>query len=345
MPPVRGGISPFIVGFAAAIGVGLAYVLFRVLVDARDMLVLVALSLFFAVGMDPAVRLAQSWGLRRPLAVSVVFLALAAVATGFGFAVVPPLIDQITNFSHHLPGYITDLQNNSRIRSLDQRSHVLDRLHTYVNSGDLAKTLAGSALTAGTALATTVFDGLTVLILTLYFMAYLDDIVDFAHRLVPRSRREGARTVSSKITRQLGEYVAGNVVVAVIAGAVTLVWLAIIGAPTPVALAFIVALLDVIPLVGAPVAATIVATIVSIESIPAGIATIAFFIVYQLAENYVLIPRLFRTRVTISPAATIIGALAGATLLGVVGFLIAIPLVAVIDLVLREVVIPHQRSR
>jgi predicted PurR-regulated permease PerM len=176
-------------------------------------------------------------------------------------------------------------------------------------------------------------------------MAYLDEIVDFAHRLVPRSRRDGARVVSTKITQQLGEYVAGNLIVALIAGAVALVWLAIIGAPTPIALAFVVALLDVIPLVGAAIAATIVTTVVSIDSIPLGIATIVFFIVYQVGENYVLVPRLFPRRVRINPAATIIGALAGATLLGIVGFLIAIPLVAVIDLVLRDVVIPRQRSR
>jgi predicted PurR-regulated permease PerM len=88
-----------------------------------------------------------------------------------------------------------------------------------------------------------------------------------------------------------------------------------------------------------------VSTIVAIDSIPLGIATIVFFIAYQLGENYVLVPRLFPTRVNINPAATIIGALAGATLLGVVGFLIAIPLVAVIDLVLRDVVIPRQRRR
>jgi predicted PurR-regulated permease PerM len=340
-----GTVSPFVVGFAAAVGVGIAYLLFRVVVDARDMLILVSLSLFFAVGMDPMVRIAQSWGLRRPLAVAAVFFGLVAVAAGFGFAVVPPLVDQITNFSHHLPGYITDLENNNKIHRLDARLHLLNRIHTYVQSGSLAKTLAGRALTAGTALATTIFDGLTVLILTLYFMAYLDEIVDFGHRLIPRSRREGARTVSTKITRQLGEYVAGNLLVALIAGAVTLVWLAIIGAPTPIALAFVVALLDVIPLVGAAIAATIVVTIVSINSIPAGIATIVFFVAYQLGENYVLVPRLFRTRVRINPAATIIGALAGATLLGVAGFLIALPLVAVIDLVLRDVVIPRQRGR
>jgi predicted PurR-regulated permease PerM len=338
-------VSPFVVGFAAAVGVGIAYLLLRVVVDARAMLVLLAVSLFFAIGMDPVVRMVQSWGLRRPLAVTVVFLALAAVGTGFGFAVVPPLVDQVTNFIHRLPGYLTDLENNHRIHSLDARFHVLNKVSTYVQSGDLAKTLAGRALTASTALASTVFDGLTVLILTLYFMAYLDDIVDFSHRLVPRSRREGARSVSAKITQQLGDYVAGNLLVALIAGAVTLVWLAIIGAPTPIALALVVSLLDVIPLVGAAIAAVIVTTVVAIDSVPAAIATIVFFVLYQLGENYVLVPRLFPTRVTINPAATIIGALVGATLLGVVGFLLSIPLVAVTDLVLRDVVIPRQRSR
>src|ERR1700712_1096897 len=126
--PAQSGVSPFVVGFAAAVGVGLAYLLFRVVVDARDMLVLVAVSLFFAIGMDPAVRMVQGWGLRRALAVAVVFLALIAVATGFGFAVVPPLVDQVTNFSHHLPGYITDLENNGRIHRLDARIHVLDKI-------------------------------------------------------------------------------------------------------------------------------------------------------------------------------------------------------------------------
>jgi predicted PurR-regulated permease PerM len=287
----------------------------------------------------------HSWGPSRPLAVTLVFLGLAAVATGFGFAVVPPLINQITSVVHHLPGYLTDLENNRRIHRLDARFHILNKAQKYVQSGDLAKTLAGRVLIAGTALASTVFDGLTVLILTLYFMAYLDDITRFGQRLVPRSRRDRAQTMSVAITKQLGEYVAGNLFVALVAGLVTVVWLAVIGAPFPIALAFVVALLDVVPLIGAAIAAIIVSVIVLIGSTPAGIATIVFFILYQLAENYVLIPRLFPSRVRINPAATIIGALAGATLLGVIGFLLAIPLVATIALVLRDVVIPRQRKR
>jgi predicted PurR-regulated permease PerM len=338
-------ISPFFGGLAAAIGVGIAYLLFRLVVDASTMLVLVGVSLFFAVGMDPFVRLVQGWGVNRPLAVTTVFVLLAAVATAFGFAVVPPLITQTTAFAHGLPGYLMDLEHNRRIHSLDNRSHVLEKLQRYVQSGDLAKTLAGRILTAGTALASTIFDGLTVLILTAYFMAYLDDIVDFGHRLVPSSRRGTAREVTAKITNQVGEYVAGNFIVGLIAGIVTVVWLAVIGAPFPIALAFVVALLDVVPFIGAAIAATVVSVIVLINSTPAGIATIIFFVVYQLLENYLLIPRLFRTRVTVNPAATILGALVGATLLGVVGFLLAIPLVATVNLILTDVVIPRQRRR
>ena len=333
------------VGFAAAVGVGLAYLLFRVLVDARDILVLLALSLFFAVGLDPGVRAVQQLGLRRPLAVGVVFLCLAAAATGFGFAVVPPLVDQITNFVHNLPGYLSDLQHNPRVGRLDQRFHLINKIKSYVVSGDLVKTLAGNVLNAGTAVASTVFDGFTVLVLTLYFMAYLDHITAFGYRLAPRSRRQRAEQIGSKILAQVGEYVAGNLVLALIAGSFSLIWLAAIGAPVPIALAFVVAMLDVIPLIGATLAALVVSVIVLIASIPLGIATIAFFIVYQILENHLLVPRLFRNRVSISPVAPIVGALAGATLLGVIGFLLAIPLVATLDLILREVVVPRQRRR
>ena len=335
--------SPFALGFAAAVGVGLAYLLFRALVDARDILVLVALALFFAAGLDPGVRfVVQRLGLPRGLAVAVVFVVIAGVFTGFGFAVVPPLVDQTTSFVHKLPGYLTDLQHNRRIADLDRRFHVINRLRDYVQSGDLFRSFAGNVLSAGTAVATTIFEGLTVLVLTLYFMAYFDDIKTFAYGMAPGSRRGRATQIGTKITDQIGDYVAGNLILAFVAGLVSLLWLWAIGAPFPYALAFVIALLDVVPLIGAPVAITVVSVIVLIDSTAAGIATIAFLIAYQLVENFVVVPRLFTKMPRINPAATIIGAVAGAQLLGVIGFLLALPLVAVIDLILRELVVPRQ---
>ena len=337
--------SPFALGFAAAVGVALAYLLFRSVVDARDMLVLVGLALFFAAGLDPAVRAVRRLGLPRALAVAVVFVVIAGVFTGFGFAVVPPLVDQTSSFVHKLPGYLTDLQHNRRIAELDHRFHVINRLRDYVQSGDIFRNLAGNVLSAGTAVATTVFEGVTVLVLTLYFMAYLDDIKSFAYSMAPRSRRERATEIGAKITNQIGDYVAGNLILALVAGLVSLLWLWAIGAPFPYALAFVVALLDVVPLIGAALAIVIVSVIVLISSTAAGIATLAFLVCYQVVENYVVVPRLFIHMPRINPVATILGALAGATLLGVVGFLLALPLVAVIDLILRELVMPRQARR
>jgi predicted PurR-regulated permease PerM len=337
-----GSRSPFALGFAAAVGVGLAYLLFRALVDARDMLVLVALALFFAAGLDPAIRFARRLGLPRGLAVAVVFVVIAGVFTAFGFAVVPPLVDQTTSFVHKLPGYLTDLQHNKRIADLDNRFHVINRLRDYVQSGDLFRSFAGNVLSAGTAVATTVFEGVTVLVLTLYFMAYLDDIKSFGYGIAPGSRRRRVTEIGTKITDQIGDYVAGNLILAMVAGLVSLLWLWAVGAPFPYALAFVVALLDVVPLIGAAVAITVVSAIVLIDSTGAGIATIVFLVGYQLVENLVIVPRLFTRMPRINPAATVIGVVAGAQLLGVIGFLLALPVVAVIDLILREVVVPRQ---
>jgi predicted PurR-regulated permease PerM len=337
-----GARSPFVLGFAAAVGVALAYLLFRSLVDARDILVLVGLSLFFAAGLDPVIRAARRLGLPRGIAVAAVFVVIAGVFTAFGFAVVPPLVDQTASFVHKLPGYLTDLQHNRRVADLDHRFHLINRLRDYVESGGLFRNLAGNVLSAGTAVATTVFEGVTVLVLTLYFMAYLDDIKEFAYSMAPRSRRKRATEIGTKITDQIGSYVAGNLALALLAGLVSLLWLWAIGAPFPYALAFVVALLDVVPLVGAALATVIVSVIVLISSTVAGIATVVFLIGYQIVENYVVVPRFLTKMPRINPVATIIGVLAGAKLLGVIGFLLALPLVAVIDLILREIVVPRQ---
>jgi predicted PurR-regulated permease PerM len=337
--------APFRVGFAAAVGVGIAYLIYNALTDALDNLVLVGLALFFAAGLDPLVRLAQRLGLRRGPAIGAVFLLLLALCAAVGFVVVPPLVEQVTGFVGKLPGYLTDLQANPRIASLDARVHLLDRARDYLSTGHLLNSIAGNVVSAGTAVATAIFEGFSVLILTLYFMAYLDELIEFGYRMVPRSRRERAELIGGKLTEQIGSYVAGNIGMGLLAGVIALAWFMAIRAPFPLALAFAVGILDVLPLIGAPVAILVVSLVVGIGSIPLGIATFVFFVLYQQFENHLLMPRLVPPTVRINPAATIVGALAGFTLLGVIGFILAIPLVAVVNLLLREVVVPRQAAR
>jgi predicted PurR-regulated permease PerM len=337
--------SPFRLGLTAAIGFGIAYLLFRALQQGRDTLILLALSLFLAAGLDPIVRRVERLGLKRGLSVAVVFVGALLFLTGIGFAVVPPLVNQTSSFVHKLPGYVTELQNNRRIADLDRRFGVLKSIQNYLHESQLIKQLAGNLLTVGSTLATTIFSVFSLAILTLYFLAYLRDITGFAYRISPASRRQQISRIGDKIIVQIGQYVAGTVALALISGTATLLFLWIARVPYPFALAFIVAVLELAPVVGSVLAATVVSTVVILESAPTGIATICFFVIYEVAQRVFLVPRLLNSSVRISPAAAVVGALAGYTMLGVIGFLVSIPLVAVLTLILREIVLPRQASR
>jgi predicted PurR-regulated permease PerM len=142
------------------------------------------------------------------------------------------------------------------------------------------------------------------------------------------------------ILTKIGGYIAGNVVISVVAGIVSFAFLAIVGVPFPVALALWVAIADLIPLVGATLGAVPAVVVAFFDSVPTGIATLAFFALYQQIENYVIAPRVMTKAVDLSPAAVLVSALAGAALLGVPGVLMAIPAAAAMKLISNEVIVP-----
>jgi predicted PurR-regulated permease PerM len=336
--------SPLRIGFSAAVGAGLAYLLYRALVNAQSVLVLVLVAAFLAIGLNPTVTRLERTGMRRGVAVGIVCLAVLAFFVAFGYAVLPPVVQQVANFVEAVPGYVRDLQNNSTIRDLDSRFGLVRRLNDYV-TGDLGRQVATNIVSIGQTLAGLVFKAVTILILTLYFLSSFNKIKDTAYRLVPRSRRARVTLISDEILSRVGGYVAGAAVVALIAGTATLVWVSALGIPYPLALALIVALTDIIPLIGATIGAIIVTTVAFFVSVPVGIATAIFFILYQQAENYVIYPRVMSRSVDINPAAAIVGALVGGTLLGFVGALLAVPATAAIQLILREVLVPRQDAQ
>jgi len=337
--------SPFRLGLTAAIGFGLAYLLFRALEHGKDTLILLGLSLFLAAGLDPAVRRVEAAGLKRGPAVAIVFVGALAFLTAMCLAVVPPLVDQTTTFLHNLPGYVTDLQHNRRIAELDRRFGVLSSIQDRLKGSGLVQQVAGNLLSVGTTVASTIFEIFTLAILTLYFLAYLRDITAFAYRLTPASRRPRVSRIGDKIVAQIGAYVVGTVALALLRGGVTAVFLWIVGVPYPFALAFVAALLDLAPVLGTALGALVVSTVVLLESVPTGIGVIGFFLAYEVVARMLLMPRLLDRSVRISPAGALIGALVGYTVLGVIGFLISIPLVAVLTLIMREVVLPRQANR
>jgi predicted PurR-regulated permease PerM len=341
-----GRAHPFVFGFVGALGVFTAWMLIQAAVQVRQVLVLIVVSMFLAAGLNPAVERLKRLGIRRGFAVAAVFLCVLLAFVGFGFAIVPPLTDQITAFAKALPGYFEQMQNNQRIHELVVRWDVQNRLNTAIGNSQFGQQVFGGILGVGRVVVSGVFSALTVLILTLYFLSSLPSIKNVAYRLAPRSRRARIALLGDEVLDRIGGYVAGTITVAFIAGATSYVFLLIVGVPYALTLALVVSFTAFIPLVGATIGAILVSIVAFFaDGTGAGIACMIFFLAYQQFENFVIHPRVMKRAVDVQPAVTVIAALIGGTLLGIVGALLAIPTAAAIALILREVVMPRQEAQ
>ncbi|MBK5227570.1 MAG: AI-2E family transporter [Actinobacteria bacterium] len=309
----------------------------------KHILMLVLVAAFLAAGLDPAVRRLEKMGMRRSFAIATIFLGALGFIAAFIAAVIPPLVDQITAFAGNLPDYIRNLgQNNPRIKEWISSNNIADNLQSAVS--DIPKNIGGSLGNvigiAGSVLSA-LFNGLTVMILTIYFLSSLSHIREGSMKLVPRSKREKVSELLDPILEKIGGYIAGQISVALIAGVLAFLFLLIVGMPFPVALALWVAISALIPMVGATLGAIPAVIVAFFTSTGLGIGTLVYFIVYQQVENYVIAPRIMTRAVDISPAAVLLSALIGGSLLGFVGALMAIPTAASLKLIFQEVVLPR----
>lgn len=337
-PLARG---PFLFGLTAGLGVLTAIAIAQMIVSSLSVIIMVVVAMFLAVGLNPAVEALQRRGLSRRWSITSVFAAVIVVFVLFGLAVVPPVSQQLADFVAAVPGYVRELTSHPTLRRLDADYQILPQLATFVTS-TLGPSLATGVVGAGLVVLDGVFTTVTLLVLMLYFLGSLHTIKTYLLKLVPASRRERTGAIAEEILSGIGGYVAGNVLISVIAGVVTWVFLSIVGVEYALALALVVALTDLIPLVGATIGAVIVTGVALLGSVPAGIACAIFFVIYQQIENYVIYPRVMKRSVDVTPAVTVIAALVGGALLGIVGALLAIPVAAAIALIIREIVIPRQ---
>jgi predicted PurR-regulated permease PerM len=335
--------SPFRVAFSAALGVAVAYGLVRALISVQGVLVLLLTAAFLAIGLNPAVEWLERRSMRRSFAVAAVLLAVLLFFVGFGFAVVPPIVEQAQDFAVAAPDYVAQLQDNERIAALDERFGLLERAQDVL--GDPQRVglgAAGGVLGVGRAVFGFFASTLVVFIVTLYFLSNLPSIKAQAYRLVPRSRRARVGLLTDEILSRVGGYVAGAVSIASLNAGLTYVLLTLLGIQYAVALAMLVFLTGLIPLIGATIGAMVVFAVALFDSLQAGVVVAVWFVIYQQVENYLLYPRIMQRSVDVSPAATVVAVLIGGALLGVLGALLAIPIAAALQLVLAEVVAPRQ---
>ena len=330
--------SPFMIGMLAAFGVAVAYGLIELIIGARSVLIIIGLALFVAAGLDPVVGWLVRHRMPRWAAVLVVIGCAAAVAAGFLAAAIPPLASETTALAHQIPHYMHNLQNrNSGLGKLNVNYHIQQRLSSLVTGG--GGSLVGGVLGAGKLVLTTASSIVAIMVLSIYFLAGLPQIKMFTYKLVPHSRRPRAILIGDEILAKVGGYVLGNFITSVIAGLGTYFWLLAFGIPYPLLLGMFVALLDLIPVIGSTVGGAVVSLVALTVSLPVALATLAFYIAYRLAEDYLIVPRIMGRTVQVPAIVSLIAVLIGGVLLGIIGALVAIPVAAAIRLLLHEIAI------
>jgi predicted PurR-regulated permease PerM len=336
--------NPFLIGFLFGLGVIVAYALFLGVRNATSMLVLIFIALFLAIGLNPAVARLRHWGVRRGVAVAIVALSVVLLLAGGIVALIPPLVTQTTELINNAPEVVESLRRSETINQLVQRYDIANRVQGAVNAGTVTNALGG-VVGGARLLFGTIFNILTVLVLTIYFMAAFERMKATAYRLVPASRRERVALLTDEILTKVGAYMVGALAIAVLAGVSTFALALVLGLAYPFALAVVVAICDLIPQIGATIGAVVISLVGLASSITDGIVCIVFFIVYQQIENYLIYPRVMRRSVRVSDVAALVAALLGVGLFGVIGALIAIPMVAAVQLILREVAFPRLDER
>ena len=303
----------------------------------RAVLVRVLIALFIAISLDPAVRMLTRRGVRRSLAVLVIFLLAAGLVTVFLYSVIPAMVHQFQALVHDFPGYVANLQGRSaRFRELTDRFHLTGKVQDLLAS--LPGRLGGGLLGFTRRLFGALFSTLTVVVLTIYFMADLPRLRHGVLRLFPRAHRARFGRISDVMVDKVGSYMIGNLLISLAAGLAAFIVFSALSVPFAVPLAFVVALCDLIPMIGATLGAVagVGAALLTTDLWPTTVIVALFFVGYQQLENYVIAPRILRHTVSLSAAAVLLAGLIGGTVLGLIGALMAIPVAAGLKVVLAE---------
>jgi predicted PurR-regulated permease PerM len=304
----------------------------------RSVLVLVFVAGFLAVALGPPVDFLQRLGVKRSLAILLIYLGIAASIFGVGLLIVPPVVDQVNGLSKNVPGYVQDLRKSKTFRKYDDKYNLSKKLN---DQGAKLPSKLGSAASTLQSVTVGVFGALvklvTVLTMTFFLLADGGRIVGFLLRLRGPTEEERLRKIFNDIYRSTAGYVAGNLLISVIAGVTTYLTLTILNVPFAAPLAVLMAFLDLIPLVGATIGGIVIGIITAFHDFPtATIIWVVVLLVYQQVENNVLQPLVYRRTVNVAPLIVIVAILIGSTLLGVLGALVAIPVAAAVQIFIRD---------
>jgi predicted PurR-regulated permease PerM len=335
---------PFYFGFLAASGALVAITFLRALQSASQVFVLIIISLFLAMGLNPAVESLQSRKMKRGAAVSIVVTTALVVIVLFALVVIPPVFSQANELIDGAPQLIDSLKNNRTIAELNTQYGVIDTLQSkfqsWISDGKLLTGAFGGVVGVGRTVLSGAFSTLTVLVLTLYFLTSLPSVTRIFYRLAPASRRERVSKIGDAIISRVGAFVGSQVLIATLA-AIFVFFLSLgLDLPYAAALGMVILFVALIPLVGHFIGASIVILVALTQSPTKALLALVLYTLYVQIENYIITPRIMKRSLSIPGLVTIVAALLGTSLLGLVGGLLAVPIAAAILLIMDEVVFP-----
>jgi len=345
--------NAFRAGLIGTLGVGVGILLITAIGSLATILTYIGAALFLALGLDPAVKWLVARRFPHWAAILTVIVAVLAVCAGLIMSVLPNIIDQTAAFVATLPAIIQSLTTQDWVGYLNTQfggfvdvHAVLGSLADFFKNPSNISSIAGGAFAVGISIANGVTGTIVVVILTLYFTSSMDSIKSIVYSLVPKSKRETFIRMSEEITSGVGKYVVGQIALALLNGILTFILLTIIGGKAALVFAFLAFLLALIPLIGTVLATAIIVLGQLILASPeTALVALIYYLVYMQIEAYVISPRIMNKAVAVPGSIVVIAALAGGTLLGILGALVAIPIAASIILIIKEIVIPAQEER
>lgn len=354
---------PFRTALVATLGVGVGILLITSVQSLSTILLYVGTALFLALGLDPAVSWLERKGLPRWAALLITFAGVLAVFAGIILIVIPVLVGQISQLVTQIQQLVERIVNGSwnPVDELAAWLHStfpaldVDKVFQYISDwygtldfAQIGSTAGNTILGIGAGIIAGFTGALIVLILTIYFTASTPSLKNAVAQLVPASKRARFVDLADQITASVGYYVMGQVTLGVINGILSAIFLTIIQAPFPAVLAVVAFFFSLIPLVGTLTGSAIIVLTCLIPGLGSpltALVALIYYAIYMQVEAYVLSPRIMNRAVSVPGAVVVIAALAGGSLLGLLGALIAIPVAASVLIIYRQVIIPRQNER
>lgn len=304
----------------------------------RSVVLDLVVAIILAIAVTPVVRFLMKRGMNRAFASIVAVVITLIVLLGIIAAIASPLISQSNELIHNAPKLLDKIDSNPFIKQLNSQYHIIDSIKDYTKElPTLLGTNSGNILSAVGSVFEKATTTVVVFVLTLFLLIEGPSTwVQFIRLL---GVRNGAfvNNVAKKIQVAVGGYVSGNLFISLIAGIVALIALVILRVPYPIPLAALVAIFDLIPLIGATLATIVLALVALTKGLFVAVILVAIMLIYQFLEGHLIQPIVYGRTVKLSQLLIIVATIVGALLGGIIGVLLAIPVAAAVVIVITEV--------